>query len=165
MKKNITHWTFRKNSNNQIKTVSYCSRSNCHKVILLHCLHGFFYSVKFSTACENEAGCKLFYGWKRLEKKTVQKTLVMCVQLAKPAANYSDLCDLGSVPAGAFGRYPAQIALKLQGHLKYAHVQDLATSGGGGVYCKQRPVLHVSFHVFLIDANCGQMKMVICFKL
>lgn len=68
MKTNITHWTFRKNPNKQIKTVSYCSRSICHKVILLHRPHGFFYSVKFSTACENEAGCKRFYGWKRLKK-------------------------------------------------------------------------------------------------
>lgn len=133
MKTNITHWTFRKNPNKQIKTVSYCSRSICHKDILLHCPHGLFYSVKFSTACVNEAGCKLFYGWKRLKKKQkLQKTLVMCVQLAKSAANCSDLGDLGSVPAGAFGWYPAHIALKLQGHLKYVRVQDLATSGGGG---------------------------------
>lgn len=142
MKTNITHWTFRKNPNKQIKTVSCCSRSNCHKIIFLHRPHGFFYSAKFSTACENDAGCKLFYGWERLKKtKTVQKTLVMCVQLAESAANCSDLGDLGSVPAGAFGWYPAHIALKLQGHLKYVHVQDLATSGGGGVYWKQSPFI------------------------
>lgn len=32
---------------------------------------------------------------------------------------------------------PAQIALKLQGNLKNAHVQGVAPSGDGGVNCKQ----------------------------
>lgn len=65
-------------------------------------------------------------------EKTARQTLVMCVQLAKLATDCSDLGDLGSVPAGAFGRCPAQIALNYKGIQSMPFGQDLAPSGGGG---------------------------------
>lgn len=77
-----------------------------------------------------------------------RRILVACKQLAKLAANRSDLSDLDSVPAVAFGRIPAQKALKLQGHLKSEFTRSSSIWWWeSGLQSVLWPVLHVSSHI------------------